>query len=63
MPFVADLWDSSIPKEADFHSSILFLGVQEYPILWGLLHPGTERSRNPLRRTHTPPNRLVQASP
>ena len=36
MPFVADIWESRVPKEADFHPSILFLGVQEYPILWDL---------------------------
>lgn len=29
MPFVIDLWESSVLKETDFHSSILFLGVQE----------------------------------
>lgn len=54
MPFVVDLRESIVPKKADFHSSTLFLRVQEYPILWDLLHPGTGQSRNPLR-THTPP--------
>lgn len=54
MPFVTDLWESSVPKEADFHSSFLFLGIQEYPIFLDLLHPGTGQSKNPLRRTHTP---------
>lgn len=64
MPFVADLWESNVPKGAGFHRSILGASVQEYPILWGLSHPGTQQSRNPLRGTHTPPpSRLVQASP
>lgn len=42
-------------RHTSIHPTILFLRVQEYPIIWHLLHPGTDQSRNLLRRTHTPP--------
>lgn len=62
MPFVIDLWKSSVLKETDFHSSILFWGVQEYPILWDLLHPGTEHSTKSSEKDAYPTVKLAGPS-